>query len=84
MIEFYRGESTKFNTNDHENAIFFTTDSNEILTGDKQSYGKNADTSVITEDITVANGPLANEITDNWPIEWNKGGNKIIPSGTSI
>lgn len=84
MIKFYKGESAKFNTESHGTGIFFTTDSNEILTGDKESYGKNADASVTTEDIIVAGGPLADEITDNWPEEWNQGGNKVIPSGTSI
>lgn len=78
MIKFYRGESTKFNTEDHKNGIFFTTDSNEILTGDKQSYGKNADTSVITEDITIEGGPLASESLKN---SYSGG---VIPAGTSI
>jgi hypothetical protein len=48
------------------------------------SYGKNADASTTTADIVVAGGPLADDITTNWPESWVKDGNKVIPSGTSI
>lgn len=80
MIKFYRGLSES-RTDEHINGIYFTTDTDEIFTGDK-SYGKNADTSVTTEDIVVAGGPLASEAADNWP--WTKDGNNIIPAGTSV
>lgn len=80
MIKFYRG-SSESRTDEHINGIYFTTDTDEIFTGDK-SYGKNADTSVTTEDIVVAGGPLAAEAADNWP--WTKDGNKVIPAGTSV
>lgn len=84
MIKFYKGAREKFDVEAHSEGIYFSDDTKEILTGEEASYGKNADASVTTEDIIVAGGPLANEITDNWPEEWNQGGNKVIPSGTSI
>lgn len=84
MIKFYRGERENFNAIEHSEGIYFTTDTTEILTGEENSYGKNADASTTTEDIIVAGGPLANEVTDNWPTEWVKDGNKVIPAGTSI
>lgn len=84
MIKFYRGERESFNATEHGEGIYFTTDTTEILTGEENSYGKNADASTTTEDIIVAGGPLANEVTDNWPTEWVKDGNKVIPAGTSI
>ena len=36
--------------------------------------------------ITIAGGPLANDITDNWPTgaEWTSEGNKVIPAGKSL
>lgn len=84
MIKFYKGAREKFDVEAHSEGIYFSDDTKEILTGEEASYGKNADASVTTEDIIVAGGPLADEITDNWPEEWNQGGNKVIPSGTSI
>lgn len=83
MIKFYRGESEKYNSETHSDGIFFTTDTDEILVN-SDSYGKNADKSLITEDIVIAGGPLADDITNDWPSEWVKDGNKIIPGGTSI
>lgn len=83
-IKFYKGDSAKFNESDHGGGIYFSNDTKEIFTGNKQSYGKNADASTTTADIVVAGGPLADDITDNWPEEWKKDGNKVIPSGTSI
>lgn len=84
MIKFYRGARENYNVEQHSNGIYFTNDTTEILTGAESSYGKNADTSKTTEDIVVAGGPLANEVTDNWPEEWKKDGNNVIPSGTSV
>lgn len=83
MIKFYRGESEKYNSETHNDGIFFTTDTDEILVN-SDSYGKNADKSLITEDIVIAGGPLADDITNDWPSEWVKDGNKIIPSGISV
>lgn len=37
-----------------------------------------------TEDVIVAGGPLADDITDNWPDSWKQGDNKVIPAGTSL
>lgn len=84
MIKFYRGARESFDATEHSEGIYFATDTTEILTGEENSYGKNADASTTTEDIIVAGGPLANEVTDNWPTEWVKDGNKVIPAGTSI
>lgn len=84
MIKFYRGAREKFNAETHSEGIYFTNDTAEILTGEETSFGKNADASTTTEDIIVAGGPLADDITDNWPTEWTKDGNKVIPSGTSV
>lgn len=48
--------------------------------------GMDADKTITTEDITIAGGPLANNVEetgDEWP--WtDDSGNKIIPSGKSI
>lgn len=82
-INFYRGNREYYNSEEHAHGIYFTTDTTEILTGD-ESFGKNADASTITEDIVVAGGPLANEVTDNWPEGWMKDGNRVIPAGTTV
>ena len=85
MIKFYRGTKAKYqeSPSTYTDGLFFTTDTEEILVNE-ESYGKNANASVTSEDIIVAGGPLANEVTDNWPTEWVKDGNKVIPAGTSI
>ena len=83
MIKFFKGASDKYDAAEHGNGIFFTTDTDEILVN-SDSYGKNADKSLTTDDIIVAGGPLADDITTNWPDEWNRDGNKIIPKGTSV
>lgn len=83
MINFYRGSREKYDETTHGEGIYFTNDTNEIFTGN-ESYGKNADASVTTEDIVVAGGPLAAETADNWPTAWNKDGNRVIPKGTSV
>ena len=83
MIKFFKGASDKYNAQTHSDGIFFTTDTDEILVN-SDSYGKNADKSLTTSDIVVAGGPLADDITNDWPTEWVKDGNKVIPSGTSI
>ena len=85
MIKFYRGTKAKYqeSPSTYTDGLFFTTDTDEILVNE-ESYGKNANASVTSEDIIVAGGPLANEVTDNWPTEWVKDGNKVIPAGTSI
>ena len=40
----------------------------------------------LTDAITVAGGPLADDIQDNWPTDaaWNVGGVKTIPAGLSL
>lgn len=81
-INFYRGERQYCNE-EHNQGIYFATDTNEILTGG-ESFGKNADASIITEDIIVAGGPLADDITSNWPEAWVKDGNKVIPAGLTV
>ena len=86
MIKFYRGSRENYNVNEHSEGIYFANDTAEILTGQENSYGKNADASRTTADIVVAGGPLANNVADSadvWP--WAlKDGNKVIPAGTSI
>ena len=40
-----------------------------------------------TNDIIIAGGPLANNVTelaDTWPKDWEHNGNKIIPAGKSL
>lgn len=82
-INFYRGKRDLY-TAEHQQGIYFANDTMEILTGDK-AYGKNADASLITEDIMVAGGPLADDITDNWPEDWvNEDGIKVIPAGQTV
>lgn len=48
--------------------------------------GTNAINVALKEDITVAGGPLADDIQDNWPSdpEWTVGGVKTIPAGLSL
>lgn len=82
-INFYRGERKHYDVTEHKAGIYFTTDTKEILTSE-DSYGKNADASIITEDIIVAGGPLADDITQNWPEAWVKNGNKVIPAGSTV
>jgi hypothetical protein len=39
----------------------------------------------LTEEITVAGGPLADDTTDNWPEDWkDASGNKVLPKGLSM
>lgn len=77
MIKFYRGESEKYNSETHNDGIFFTTDTDEILVN-SDSYGKNADKALTTEAITIEGGPLASDsVKAAYP-----GGQ--IPAGTSI
>lgn len=86
MIKFYRGTKEKYTTtpSTYEDAIYFTTDTNEIIVN-SEVYGKNADASLTTSDVIVAGGPLADSI-NNWPedTDWNKGGNRVIPAGVSM
>ena len=84
MIKFYKGDAANYKAESHGTGIYFAEDTKEIFTSDKQSFGKNADQSETTADIVVAGGPLADDITTNWPSEWQKDGNKVIPAGTSI
>jgi hypothetical protein len=77
-IKFYKGDSAKFNETDHGGGIYFTNDTKEILTGAEQSYGKNADKSVTTEEITIVGGPLASDAVKN---AFDGG---VIPANTSV
>lgn len=46
--------------------------------------GGGSGSSVITEDILVIGGPLADDVEENWPENWkDDSGNKIIPQGKS-
>jgi len=84
MIEFYRGTKAKYqeSPSTYTDGLYFTTDTNEIIINEKV-YGKNADASTTSEEIVVAGGPLS-EAVAYWPEEWVSGGNRVIPSGTSM
>lgn len=85
MINFYKGESSKVNSVPAD-GILFTDDTHEIMVN-KKAYGKttHADEAKTTAPIVVAGGPLAENLGD-WPTDatWNVGGNKVIPTGTSV
>lgn len=58
-----------------------------IYKGDKILGTTEADNLVLTSDITIAGGPLANNIAESgetWPASWTSGGEKFIPAGTSL
>lgn len=58
-----------------------------IYKGDKILGTTEADKLVLTEQIMVAGGPLANNIAefgDDWPSDWKSGDDKVIPAGTSV
>lgn len=51
------------------------------------SWSQNNNAGVIKETITVAGGPLADDVSDNWPTDWvdpNDSSLKIIPAGTPL
>lgn len=91
MIKFYKGKEANYKNNSElkldPNVIYFAEDTNKIYV-QGIAYGSSGDgssgSSTTTSDIIVAGGPLADDITDNWPEDWKKDGNKVIPSGTSI
>lgn len=91
MIKFYKGTEQNYKNNSElqldPDVIYFAEDTNKIYVQGK-AYGSSGDgssgSSTTTSDIIVAGGPLADDITDNWPEDWKKDGNKVIPSGTSI
>lgn len=56
MIKFYRGKKTNYNTSTHQDGLYFTSDSNEIIVNDK-AYGKNyegSDSIEISEDRAIS------------------------------
>ena len=85
MINFYKGEASKVDSVPVD-GILFTDDTHEIMVN-KKAYGKttHADEAKTTAPIVVAGGPLAENLGD-WPTDaaWNVGGNKVIPTGTSV
>ena len=44
----------------------------------------NNQSAATSENIIIAGGPLADNVEDNWPEEWEQDGNRIIPRGTSL
>lgn len=76
MIKFYRGAKDSYNSDDYGKGIYFTTDTNEILTG-TSSYGKNADTSLTSKEIIIKGGPFANTMKGAFS-------SGKIPKGTSL
>lgn len=66
-----------------------TTDSKygSIYRGDKILGTTEADKLVLTDNIVIAGGPLANDVTessDSWPSDWKDGDDKILPAGASV
>lgn len=58
-----------------------------IYKGSKILGTTEADKLVLTDQIVVAGGPLANNIAesgDDWPSDWKSGDDKVIPAGTSV
>ena len=58
-----------------------------IYKGDKILGTTEANNLVLTSDITIAGGPLANNIAESgetWPASWTSGNEKFIPAGTSL
>ena len=101
QVKFYRGNFTQFENHknpetDNTGEIILVNDAIDNASGNS-SYGAiyqddkivgttRAEQLMTTADITVAGGPLANDIDDNWPADtnWTVGGVKTIPAGTSI
>lgn len=66
-----------------------TTDSKygSIYRGDKILGTTEADKLVLTDNIVIAGGPLANDVSessDSWPSDWKDGDDKILPAGASV
>ena len=52
MIQFFKGKKENYKKSEHKDGIYFTTDTDEIMTQGK-IYGKNADQTKIANDITA-------------------------------
>lgn len=77
-----------FNTDSSANDIFLSVnDLVDVYKGGKDITVKENNTIDVTlgESITVSGGPLADDVTNDWPVDWKDNvGNKIIPSGKSL
>ena len=77
-----------FNTDSSANDIFLSVnDLVDVYKGGKDIAVKEDNTIDVTlgESITVSGGPLADDVTNDWPVDWKDNvGNKIIPSGKSL
>lgn len=74
---------------DAQNADIFLSvnDLVDVYKGGKDIAVKEDNTIDVTlgESITVSGGPLADDVTNDWPVDWKDNvGNKIIPSGKSL
>lgn len=87
MLKHYRGKKENYSyeletpTTAHENGIYFTNDTHEILMNGEVYSG------ATYADIEISGGPLASHITDaagsNWPWK-NDSDKKIIPAGKTL
>ena len=56
---------------------------NDIAIGEGTTEGTSINVA-LGKEITVAGGPLADDVQDNWPAEWMKNNVKTIPQGLSL
>lgn len=79
MIQFFKGKKENYKESEHKDGIYFTTDTDEIMTQGK-IYGKNADQTRIANDITATS-------TSSWYNVFNNAGlikdGKLV-KGTSL
>lgn len=79
MIQFFKGKKENYKESEHKDGIYFTTDTDEIMTQGK-IYGKNADQTKIANDITATN-------TSSWYNVFNNAGlikDGKLKKGTSL
>lgn len=79
MIQFFKGKKENYKESEHKDGIYFTTDTDEIMTQGK-IYGKNADQTKIANDITATS-------TSSWYNVFNNAGlikDGKLKKGTSL
>jgi hypothetical protein len=74
--------------NEADDQVTVKSSYGSIYKGSKMVGTTKADSLYTTEEITIAGGPLANNIAetnDVWPSEWKDGsGNNVIPAGVTL
>ena len=74
--------------NEADDQVTVKSSYGSIYKGSKMVGTTKADSLYTTEEITIAGGPLANNIAetnDIWPSEWKDGsGNNVIPAGVTL